>query len=129
MKRMIESLRAKSIDHINMKVKDLGKSIEFYEKVFGFEIKREQPEHKSKIIGNDSIKLCLYEDSQMSVDGGIVHFGFNVENFHEIMQICKNLGVKILYDGPIEFERSRSVYIRDPNGYDIELSELQGGGL
>ena len=52
-----------------------------------------------------------------------------VENFNEIIEICKALGVKIYYDGPVQFEKSRSVYISDPNGYDIELSEILGGGL
>ncbi|PIW35462.1 MAG: VOC family protein, partial [Nitrosopumilales archaeon CG15_BIG_FIL_POST_REV_8_21_14_020_33_23] len=59
----------------------------------------------------------------------IAHFGFHVENFDEIMKICTSLGVKIYYDGPVQFEKSRSIYISDPNGYDIELSEVFGGGL
>jgi catechol 2,3-dioxygenase-like lactoylglutathione lyase family enzyme len=122
-------LNATSMDHVNMAVKNLDESVEFYKKLFGFEIKKEQPEDKSKIIGNDNIKLCLYEDPQMKPEGGIAHFGFHVENFDEILEICKSLGVKIYYDGPVQFEKSRSVYISDPSGYDIELSEVIGGGL
>jgi hypothetical protein len=45
------------------------------------------------------------------------------------MEKCKSLGVKIYYDGPVQFEKSRSIYISDPSGYDIELSEFPGGGL
>ncbi|NDB33063.1 MAG: VOC family protein [Nitrosopumilaceae archaeon] len=117
------------MDHVNMSVKNLDQSVEFYSKVFGFEVKKDQPEQKSKIIGNDSIKLCLYENPEMSPDGGIAHFGFFVENFDQIMEICKSLGVTVYYDGPVQFEKSRSMYIADPNGYDIELSEVVGGGL
>jgi len=112
-----------------MSVKNLAQSVEFYKNLFGFEIKKEQPEEKSKIIGNDNVKLCLYEDSEMKPEGAIAHFGFHVENFDEIMKICPSLGVKIYYDGPVQFEKSRSIYISDPNGYDIELSEVFGGGL
>lgn len=61
--------------------------------------------------------------------GGIAHFGFNIENFDEIMEKCKTLGIEVLYDGPVQFERSQSIYIKDPNGYEIELSEVSGGGL
>ncbi|CAD6522285.1 Glyoxalase/bleomycin resistance protein/dioxygenase [metagenome] len=122
-------LNATSMDHVNMIVKNLDESVEFYKNLFGFEVKKEQPEDKSKIIGNSNIKLCLYEDPQMKPEGGIAHFGFHVENFDEIMDICKSLGVKIYYDGPVQFEKSRSVYISDPSGYDIELSEVIGGGL
>jgi len=126
---MSKILKVSSIDHINMSVKNLAQSVEFYKNLFGFEIKKEQPEEKSKIIGNDNVKLCLYEDSEMKPEGAIAHFGFHVENFDEIINICTSLGVKIYYDGPVQFEKSRSIYISDPNGYDIELSEVFGGGL
>lgn len=126
---MSKTLKVSSIDHINMSVKNLAQSVEFYKNLFGFEIKKEQPEENSKIIGDDNVKLCLYEDSEMKPEGAIAHFGFHVENFDEIIKTCESLGVKIYYDGPVQFEKSRSIYISDPNGYDIELSEVFGGGL
>ena len=126
---MDKNLKVTSIDHINMTVKNLEESVEFYQNLFGFEIKKDQPEENSKIIGNDNIKLCLYEDSQMSPNGGIAHFGFNVKNFDEILDKCRKLEVEILYEGVIQFEKSKSIYIKDPSGYDIELSEIIGGGL
>lgn len=117
-----------------MNVKDLAKTVEFYKNLFGFEIRKDDNSPNkmgapSKIIGNDSIKLCLYEDPQVTPTGGIAHFGFHVENFDDIMQKCKELGVEVLYDGPVDFEKSSSVYIKDPTGYDIELSKVSGGGL
>ena len=130
---MNEFLVAKSMDHVNMKVKDLSTSVSFYKNLFGFEIKQEENPNKlevpSKIIGNDTIKLCLYEVPQMSPEGGITHFGFNIANFEEIIEKCKELDVEILYGGPIQFEKSRSIYIKDPNGYEIDLGEVAGGGL
>ena len=126
-------LKAKMIDHINMKVKNLDESVEFYKNLFGFVIKQEENENKidvpSKIIGNDSIKLCMYEVPDMSPEGGIAHFGFNVENFDQIIVKCEELGVKILYDGVVNWEKSKSVYIVDPSGYELELGEISGGGL
>ena len=126
-------LKAKMIDHVNMKVKNLDESVEFYKNLFGFVIKQEENQNKidapSKIIGNDSIKLCLYEVPDMSPEGGIAHFGFNVENFDEIISKCEELGVKILYDGVVNWEKSKSVYIVDPSGYELELGEVSGGGL
>ena len=126
---MADTLKATSMDHVNMRVKHLDESVVFYMKLFGFEVKKEQHEQNSKIIGNDNIKLCLYEDPEMSPEGGIAHFGFNIQNFDEIMEKCKTLGIEVLYDGPVQFERSQSIYIKDPNGYEIELSEVSGGGL
>ncbi len=130
---MSESLRVTSMDHINMRVKSIDETIRFYRDLFGFEVRKEDNQNKggmpSKIIGNDSVKLCIYEDPGMSPEGGIAHFGFHVEDFGRIIETCGRLGVEVLYGGPVEFEGSRSVYIRDPSGYDIELSSVPGGGL
>lgn len=129
----MKNLRATSIDHINMKVKNLDESVKFYKELFSFEIKQEENPNKidvpSKIIGNDSIKLCMYEVPDMSPEGGIAHFGFNIENYDEVLEMCKEKGVKILYGGPIDWEKSQSVYIVDPSGYELELSKVIGGGL
>ena len=77
-----------------MKVKNLEQSIEFYKNLFGFEVKKKENEPNkleapSKIIGNDSIKLCMYEMPDMRPEGGIAHFGFNIENFDEVISKCK----------------------------------------
>ena len=129
----MNNLKATSIDHVNMKVKDLEKSVEFYKNLFGFEIKQEENPNKidapSKIIGNDSIKLCMYEIPDMSPEGGIAHFGFNIANFNEVITRCKDLGVEVLYGGIVDWDKSKSVYIVDPSGYEIELGEIPGGGL
>ena len=126
-------LKATSIDHVNMKVKGLEQSVKFYKNLFGFEIKQEENTNKldvpSKIIGNDTIKLCLYEVHDMSPEGGIAHFGFNIANFNQVIEKCKELGVEILYGGIVDWEKSKSIYIVDPSGYELELGEISGGGL
>lgn len=42
----MNNLNATSIDHVNMKVKNLEKSVEFYKNLFGFEIKQEENSNK-----------------------------------------------------------------------------------
>ena len=125
------SLKASGIDHVNIDVKSLKETIEFYNKLFGFVVLKEQPEHNSKIIGNEKIKMCIYEDPDFNgyVESGFNHFGFHIENFNEIISKCKENGVTINYGGAIGWEKSESIYITDPNGYEIELSRVFGGGL
>jgi len=122
------SLRAASIDHINLQVKDLAKTVAFYRDLFGFELKQDQSKMNSKIIGNDSIKLALYEDPDLVIGDGFNHFGMHIENFDDIVARCTEMNVSMPY-GITDWGKSRSVYIVDPNGYEIELSEVQGGGL
>ena len=122
-------LHANSIDHLNMNVKNLDESVEFYSKLFGFTTLKEQPEEDSRIIGNEHIKLCLYETDGVDGSTGISHFGIHVSNFSEIENKCKEIKIRTKYDAPLEWEKSRSIYIYDPSGYVIELTEVQGGGL
>jgi catechol 2,3-dioxygenase-like lactoylglutathione lyase family enzyme len=121
-------IKARSIDHVNMNVKDLEESVDFYKNLFGFELKKDQPDQNSQIIGNDSIKLCLYESPDPISKCGFNHYGFFVENFDEVVELCERANVEMTY-GVVQWEKSRSVYILDPNGYEIELSEIEGGGL
>ncbi len=121
-------LKANFIDHINMNVKNLEESVTFYSELFGFEVRKDQPDLNSKIIGNDNIKLCLYEDPELEMGSGIKHFGFYIDNFEEVEEKCKALDIRMPY-GTVEWGRSKSIYIVDPTGYEIELSKIQGGGL
>ena len=81
----MEYLKVSGIDHVNMFVKDLQESVDFYSNLFGFELKKEQPEQDSKIIGSDTVKMCLYENPEMVRIKGINHVGFHVENFDDIV--------------------------------------------
>jgi catechol 2,3-dioxygenase-like lactoylglutathione lyase family enzyme len=125
------NLIVNGIDHLNMEVINLNETVEFYNQLFGFTVKKEQPEENSKIIGNEKVKLCLYqtEDFQGYTKKGFHHFGLHIENFDDVMQKCTDMGLEIFYGGPLKWEKSTSIYIKDPNGYEIELTEVFGGGL
>jgi len=125
------SLNTAGIDHLNLDVKNLDQTVEFYNKLFGFTILKEQPEENSKIIGNEHVKLCLYQRSEFNhfEKNGFNHFGLHINNFEDIMRKCSELDIEVYYGGPIEWESSSSIYIKDPNGYEIELAKKFGGGL
>jgi len=35
----------------------------------------------------------------------------------------------ILYEGIVEWPKSKSLYVEDPNGYEVELTNTWGGDL
>ncbi len=119
------------IDHLNLDVIDLGESCKFWNELLGFEVLEEIPEQNGKIIGVKSALLALYERPGMQKyeKGGFAHVSFNIQNFNDIEERCRELGIGIKYGGAIQWPQSRSIYIEDPNGYDIELSEVWGGNL
>lgn len=119
------------IDHLNLDVIDLEESCKFWNELLGFEVLEEIPEQNGKIIGVKCALLALYEKPGMQKyeKGGFSHVSFNIQNFNDIEERCRELGISIKYDGAIQWPQSRSIYIEDPNGYDIELSEVWGGNL
>jgi len=64
----------------------------------------------------------------MSPEGGIGHW-ISCFQFNEVLDKCKFLGVQVLYGGTADWEKSKSVYIKDLSGYELELSKISGGSL
>jgi catechol 2,3-dioxygenase-like lactoylglutathione lyase family enzyme len=123
-------------DHIQMEVSNLDESIRFYEEVFGFEKKEAGLRRMVRwvILGNkDKLYLCLHEyANRAGIENEgleITHVGFIVDDFDSALQKLKSHHVK-LPDGDItQYHSSRSIYFLDPNGYKIEISEFNGGGI
>lgn len=126
-------IKVNGLDHINLQVRDLNKSVDFYKNVFGFQKVEEGISNNGNpyaIVGRSGhVFLAMYQgrdDNQSYIN----HLGFHIDDFDSVMEKINQLGVKISYgDGIIEYPDSRSVYIADPDGMQIELSEKFGGNL
>ena len=121
-------IRALSIDHVHFYVSDLDRTFQYYSDFFGFKLFEGALDEGFMIIGNKDIKLCLMENPKIEHfhSGGFYHFGFHVRNYDDVKKLLQESNVHYTES---EWEHSRSLYIRDPDGYTIELSALKGGGL
>jgi len=121
------------IDHLNFTVRSFDQTQSFYQKIFGFELLQEGRNMSGdsfKIIGlKGRFALCLSENEEQISEGGFNHFGINIANFDDILPILEKNNVHYQYGGAVDYEKSRSIYITDPDGYEIELSETPVGGL
>jgi catechol-2,3-dioxygenase len=127
-------LNISHVDHLNMNVSDLRRSIQFYAQVFGlkvFEEGKSSSGNPYKIIGlPGSLFLCLYENGEAVKSGPLNHVGIHVQEKIEVVEAkLNNEGIPLNYGGIVNYPHSRSVYISDPDGNEIELSEVFGGGL
>lgn len=129
-------LEFNQIDHLNLTVKNLDKSVNFYKKVFNFDVHEEGNFNGTpfKIIGiSQKAMLCLYENKNLeNKKSNINHIGFNIDFYENIVEDLENLNVKLeYYNGKaiIQYPMSRSIYIHDPDGNEIELSSKLAGGL
>lgn len=122
------------IDHINFNVSNLNQSVDFYKKIFGLEEKESGTSNASgneyKIIGHpEKFYLCLYETSESVKQKGFNHFGVNVDNFEEIVEILDQNNISIQYGGVVDWPQSKSAYIEGPDGEEIEITQYFGGKL
>ena len=127
-------LNFNGIDHINMNVSNLENSIRFYDEVFGLKIKEEGISAKSgrpyAIIGKSNKgMLALYEVENFRQHGSINHLGFNVESIEGALAYFKSKNIPLNWGGLVEYPDSESIYIEDPDGYEIEVSNNFAGGL
>ncbi len=131
------------IDHINMCVTDLARSIAFYGEVFGFEIREDHRDldvYPWVTLGIPNIAyLVLYETAKAATarDMRIVHFGFALQSGQRIEDVLARVlkaGINTRNDkngNPylVHYEKSSSIYLSDPDGYELDISIKFGGGL
>jgi catechol 2,3-dioxygenase-like lactoylglutathione lyase family enzyme len=133
-------IRVSAIDHVNLQVTDLDASIDFYRRVFGFNVLedgRRTPPGGWAIVGLPGtvyLALGTTKDSSPAQGKRIAHFGLVIEDALSALDQLKKEGVHVVPRGPggspiLPYPRSQSVYIRDPDGHEIELTTRFGGGL
>ena len=128
---------ARRMDHVNLTVRDLDVSAGFYAALLGVELKEQGDNGKTRwcILGApDRFYLCLAE-YRPAADFDpeslhINHVGFVVDDIEETIRRVHELGLRLEFnDKTLDWPRSRSAYVKDPNGILIELTNRFGGGL
>ena len=131
MEKRTMTLETTGIDHVNLHVNNLEESFRFWERLLGFVILEEIPSQQGMIIGNRAAKLALYENAELGrvTKHGFSHLCFHISNFENALSLCEELALPILYEGIVEWPKSKSLYVEDPNGYEVELTNTWGGDL
>jgi len=116
------------VDHSNLTVQNIEATIQFYKSLFPFKT-RYQKIYNGKphaiLDIPETLSLTLYEGEVKK--GSVNHFGFHIKNFNQILSVLKKNKVQCLYGGIVDYKKSQSIYIKDPNGYEIELSSHFAG--
>jgi catechol 2,3-dioxygenase-like lactoylglutathione lyase family enzyme len=127
---------ARRIDHVQISVRDLEVSAGFYAALFGIELKEEgEGATRWCILGApDRFYVCLIEvPSDKGFDQAgihINHVGLVVDDIDETVRRIHALGLRLEgNDATLNWPRSRSAYVVDPNGILIEITNRFGGGL
>lgn len=131
------SLRVTDLDHIVLRVRDLDASLKFYEGLLGLAVigRREHAAGErpflSVRVGGQLIDLCpdaTYDRALGATAGGLFHFCVRIaDDLDDVLPAVHEAGVEVLEEAPgVRFGATgygRSIYVRDPDGYMVELKE------
>ena len=124
------------LDHTMIRVKDLDWSLDFYTRILGMKIHRktEYPEGRFTntfvgYIGEDegtNIELTYNWDQQENYNkrNGWGHLAIKVSDVYETSEYLKQQGVEFTKEpSPMKNGTRILAFIKDPDGYVIELNE------
>ncbi len=117
--------------HTCIRVKNLEKSIKFYEEALGLIVTREKdfPEQKfsliylSNEIGGYEIELTYNYDTvePYELGNGFSHTAIGVDNLEEMRQKHIDLGYEVTPLKGLPGEAPRYYFVTDPDGYRVEV--------
>ena len=119
--------------HTMIRVKDIEKSLKFYTEVLDMKLdSKKRLEDCWLYFLSDEENTCQIEltyNDETPADGytlgsGFGHFAFSVESLSEFTKKIEKLGYEYLYE-PFDLNGKGSMiaFIKDPDGYEIELIE------
>lgn len=126
-------MKVKHLDHLNLTVRDLQDTIDFYGRVFGFEVVERGlwNGHDWAILRSGDAMLCAYEHPELSADGRedhhhVSHFGLRITDREAWEKTLAREGLPLLYGGVRAWPHSTAWYVADPTGYEIEVALWHG---
>jgi len=120
-------IKTHGLTHIHLMVRDINRSLEFYKSVFGM---KESFWTGPEMVflntpgANDLIALHQAKDGEETGSGGgILHYGFQLEDKTQLDNAIEQV---IAAGGTLEQRGEFGpdlpfAYVRDPDGYEIEL--------
>jgi len=107
-------LKAAKIDHISIQVRDLPRSIAFYQNIFGLSVVSEDKPNEIVRLGMGRSLVSLHHKSPMGI---VDHFAIGVEKFNKesVTQQLKQRGVTP------EENLDAGFHIKDPEGIAVQI--------
>ena len=119
-------IKTHGLDHININVSDIKRSLKFYQEMFGMKVMFWDGPRMVFLNtpgSTDTVTLCQANESQPVAGGGVSHFGWSVENKADLDRAAieiERAGGKVISRGE-HAPGHPYLYFSDPDGYVIEI--------
>ena len=115
------------LEHVNLTVGDLDRSIRFYTQLLGWRVRWKGTTSSgtpAAHVGSDDTYLAFFEGDGRGPAWnygrvGFNHLGFVVEDMDAALAQLKAQGATV--HGDDTYDPGRHVYFEDPDGYEVEL--------
>lgn len=119
--------------HTMLRVGDLSRSVDFYTKLFGMKLLRQSDNQQYRYTlafvgyGDENSNTVLeltYNWDEDSYDMGTAygHIAIGVDDIYQLCSELKTQGVEVYREpGPVKGGNTVIAFVRDPDGYAIEL--------
>jgi lactoylglutathione lyase len=134
--KIIKKEKIMRILHTMIRVTNLEKSINFYEKVFDMKVikRKDYPDGKFTLVfvgyGSEDEEALIelthnWEVDKYELGTAFGHIAIEIPDIFRSCDTARNFGAKITREpGPMKFGGERNIaFIEDPDGYKIELIE------
>ena len=119
--------------HTMIRVKDVEKSLDFYQKLFNMELAEKRRVEDCWLYfltdkeSGQQIELTYNDETPQNgyeIGSGFGHFAFGVKSMDEFTKKLNENGYSYLYE-PFDLTGKGSMiaFIQDPDGYEIEIIE------
>ncbi len=116
------------VTHIQIAVKDLDRSAQFYKSFLGMKELRRFDNRAIMLQTPGSSEVFSInadpENESIGQTGGIAHFGFRLRepmDMESLINTASNLGATPIEHGGTEEKGRLYAFIKDPDGYELEL--------
>ena len=128
-------MKISMLDHLNLSVLNFDETVDWYGKVFGFELMEEGVRDGVRwgTIQSGDALICIYEkpghellNSEITEPNekiGVNHWGFRIEDENKWLDTIKKYDIDVKYGGVVPWNHSKSWYVFDPSGYEIEVAK------
>jgi len=126
-------MAVKRLNHAVLYVRNVKRSVKFYEEALGFRVAMEMPgaAFLKAPGGNNDHDLGLFElgdSAGASLAGrstvGLYHLAWEVETLAELQEVGQRLGRMGALVGASDHGTTKALYAKDPDGIEFEVSWL-----